>query len=162
MKRIALTFVLLFVAGVASAAADKTDITVDSVLAYMNANRAEAGLAPLHVSSRISEAAGDRMKDMEEQSYWAHISPDGTSPFVWLRSRGYQFANAGENLATGFETAELLVQSWMESKGHRDNIMSPLYQDCGIAIIEGSTTGRSQGKSVVVLFGRPLAQYVSK
>jgi uncharacterized protein YkwD len=60
----------------------------------------------------------------------------------------------GENLATGFETARLLVQSWMESPGHRANIMSSDYEDCGVAIIDGSTTGPANGKAIVVLFGR--------
>ena len=167
MKRILFAALLLLAATAAVAEPHRADrpgkqaITPEAVLAQMNEYRAAEGLAPLMLSSRLTEAAGDRIKDMEEQAYWAHEAPDGSSPFRWLSVRGYQFANAGENLAAGFETAEVLVLSWMESKGHRANILSPLYQDCGIAIIEGSTTGRSVGKSVVVLFARPLAQYVS-
>jgi uncharacterized protein YkwD len=91
---------------------------------------------------------------MEEQAYWDHTSPDGVSPFVWLRSRQYEFQAAGENLAKGFETARVLVQSWMESPGHRANIMSPAFEECGIAIIDGSTTGPANGKSIVVMFGK--------
>ena len=63
------------------------------------------------------------------------------------------FLLAGENLATGFETTELLVTGWMESPGHRDNILSPHFEDCGIAIIDGLTTRRATGKSIVVMFG---------
>ena len=48
----------------------------------------------------------------------------------------------------------------MESPGHRDNILSPLYMDCGVAIIDGSTKGRATGKSIVVLFGRPMVELV--
>jgi uncharacterized protein YkwD len=51
-------------------------------------------------------------------------------------------------------TARLLVQSWMESHGHRANILSTDYEDCGIAIIDGSTLGPATGKSIVVMFGR--------
>ena len=82
------------------------------------------------------------------------VGHSGNSPFRWLKPHGYDFWFAGENLAAGFETAEVMVEGWMESKGHRDNILSPMYADCGIAILEGSTTGRATGYSVVVIFGR--------
>lgn len=139
--------------GTASAA----EITRASVLTEMNRQREAAGLSPLAEDPRLVKAAEYRVRDMEELEYWAHKSPDGRSPFEMLRPFGYDYHFAGENLASGFETAEVLVESWMESKGHRDNIISPLYEHCGIAIIEGSTVGRATGRSVVVLFGRPLA-----
>src|SRR6185369_14597583 len=110
-------------------------------------------MAPLHFDARLNMAAEDRMRDMEDLEYWAHDAPDGRSPFVWLKARGYDFQFAGENLATGFETTEVLVQGWMESPGHRANILSPNYEDCGIAIIDGMTMRRGTGKSIVVMFG---------
>lgn len=140
--------------------ATHTDITRDSVIAQMNRARAEAGLGPLRDDYRLDGAAEDRIKDMEDLGYWAHVSPDGRAPFVWLKPHGYNFSNAGENLAAGFETAEVLMDSWMESPGHRENILSPLYMDCGVAIIDGSTKGRATGKSIVVLFGRPMVELV--
>ncbi|HJQ38854.1 MAG TPA: CAP domain-containing protein [Thermoanaerobaculia bacterium] len=138
-------------------ASDATnEITADTVLAQMNAYRAEAGLAPLHIEARLSKAAEDRMRDMEDGGWWSHESPSGLSPFTWLTLRDYTFQAAAENVASGFETVRLLVASWMESRGHRENIMSPMYEDCGIAIIDGATTGRAMGKSVVVMFGKPV------
>ncbi|MBK5260830.1 MAG: hypothetical protein JJE51_14665 [Thermoanaerobaculia bacterium] len=147
---------MILIATLAATAVSAAEITLDNVVAQMNVRRAAAGLPPLAADERLCHAAEDRMRDMEDQGYWAHISPDGRSPFEWLRPRGYIFAYAGENLAAGFETAEVLVDGWMESEGHRDNIMSPIYKDCGIAIIEGATTGRATGRSIVVLFGRPM------
>jgi len=132
------------------------DITAKEVLAAMNEYRAKNGLAPLRDDPRLDLAASDRMQDMEDLGYWSHESPDGRSPFLWLKPRGYTFHFAGENLAAGFETCEVLVSSWMESEGHRANILSQDYDDCGIAIIDGSTKGRAVGKSVVVMFGREL------
>jgi uncharacterized protein YkwD len=132
------------------------EITKQSILDGMNVRRAQQGLPPLRFDDRLDGAAGDRMHDMEDLGYWSHQSPDGRSPFVWLRPHDYPFSFAGENLACGFETSEVLVDSWMESKGHRDNILSPFYTDCGIAIIDGATTGRATGKSIVVMFGRPV------
>lgn len=136
-----------------AAPAFAVDITPASVVAAMNEQRVRAGLRPLREDPRLDAAAGDRMRDMEELSYWAHEAPDGRSPFTWLRPRGYVFRFAGENLAAGFETAEHLVDGWMESKGHRENILSPDFEDCGIAVIDGGTMRRVTGKSVVVLFG---------
>lgn len=145
---------LFLVAMLMSAAAFASDITRETVLDQMNGRRRAALLPPLRQDPRLNLAAEDRMRDMEDQAYWAHTSPDGRSPFDWLRPRGYDYWFAGENLAAGFETAEILVEGWMESPGHRENIMGPLYQECGIAIIEGGTAGKSVGKSIVVLFGR--------
>jgi uncharacterized protein YkwD len=139
----------------------KLQITAENVLAQMNLERKQAGLGPLFLDARLSAAAEDRMKDMEELGYWAHQAPDGRSPFLWLAPHGYTFANAGENLAAGFETAEILVMGWMESPGHRANILSPLFQHVGIAIIDGTTTKPAVGKSIVVLFARPLAMEVA-
>jgi uncharacterized protein YkwD len=152
MKRILLAL-LLAVPLFASGAND--DITVDNVLSYMNTYRADAGLPPLHIDARLTKAAEDRMHDMEDGGWWSHESPNGLSPFTWLMVRDYGYEFAGENLARGFDTAPFLVQSWMESHGHRENILSPQYEDCGIAIIDGATTGRATGKSVVVMFAKP-------
>jgi uncharacterized protein YkwD len=138
---------------VSAFALQPAEITVDSVLASMNDYRAEAGLAPLSIEARLTLAADDRMRDMEELAYWSHEAPDGRSPFLWLHSRGYLYSFAGEILAAGFETTPVLVSSWMESPGHRANIMSRDYEHCGIAIIDGSTKGPATGKSIVVLFG---------
>ena len=130
-----------------------SDITRASVVAAMNEYRAEHHLPPLREDVRLDAAANDRMRDMEEQGYWAHESPDGRTPFAWLAPNGYPFHYAGENLACGFETTELLMAGWMESPGHRANILSPHFEDCGIAVIDGLPMRRATGKSIVVMFG---------
>lgn len=154
-RRVPLRSLLVFLFAVASATPlVASEITSASILAAMNAARAKQGLLPLRADDRLMHAAEDRMRDMEELEYWSHDAPDGRSPFVWLRPNGYEFQHAGENLATGFDTTEVLVEGWMESPGHRANILSADYDDCGIAVIDGSTTRRAMGKSIVVLFGR--------
>jgi uncharacterized protein YkwD len=154
MKRLVPLALVMLLAAVASAIEPSNEITAANVLRLMNDYRASEGLAPLHSDERLDLAAADRMHQMEEESFWSHESPRGESPFRWLDRRAYHYRAAGENLAAGFETARLLVQSWMESSGHRANILSSDYEDCGIAIIEGSTLGPSSGKSIVVMFGR--------
>jgi uncharacterized protein YkwD len=141
------------IATFAFASDEKTEITAENVLALMNVYRAEAGLPPLRADERLARAARDRMRHMEDVGYWSHEAPDGMSPFVWVTARDYDYSHAAENLAAGFETVGVLVSSWMESQGHRENILSSDLEDCGVAIIDGSTTGRATGKSIVVLFG---------
>jgi len=147
MKRFLTLLLLIATPALAS------DITRASVIAAMNEYRAQHHVPPLREDRRLDAAANDRMTDMEDLGYWAHESPDGRSPFVWLPAHGYEIHFAGENLASGFETTELLVEGWMESPGHRANILSPNFEDCGIAIIDGMTMRRGNGKSIVVMFG---------
>ena len=158
---IAVALTALAVTSIRAAEPDN-EITTENVLALMNAYRAEAGLPALHEDATLDAVAGDRMHDMEDGGWWSHESPEGRSPFAWLSTRAYDYDYAGENLACGFYCdspsvsfdARLLVSSWMESPGHRDNIMGVQYHDVGIAIIDGSTKGRATGKSIVVMFGR--------
>jgi uncharacterized protein YkwD len=158
MKRLLL--ILLF--SVRAFASGDNEINAENVTALMNVYRAEAGLGPLRLDAKLTRAAESRMQDMIDGAWWSHESPDGTPPFVWITAADYNYVAAAENLAAGFETAKLLVQSWIESPGHRANIMNPLYADCGIAIIEGRTDRRGEGKSIVVLFGRPAVNQVTK
>jgi uncharacterized protein YkwD len=131
-----------------------SEINPESVIGLMNHYRRQNQLPPLHAEPRLMKAAEDRMRDMEEMGFWAHESPEGRSPFFWLHFRSYRFRVAGENLARGFETNDLLVSSWMDSPGHRGNILGVEFHHVGVAVIEGATTGRYPGKSVVVLFAR--------
>ncbi len=153
MKKLLIAF-LLCASSAAYAGGFSNEITAENVVVLMNEYRAGEGLPPLALEKRLTLAANDRMRHMEDEGYWSHTSPDGVSPFTWVKVRAYQFEKAGENLATGFETARLLVASWMESPGHRANIMSADFEDVGISIIDGSTQGPATGKSIVVLFGR--------
>ena len=157
MKRLLLAVALLAFPAMASGA---NEINVANVTALMNQYRAEAGLPPLRVDPSLTAAAEGRMRDMAEGEWWAHQAPDGTPPFVHIPI-DYDYAFAGENLAAGFETAGLLVSSWMESPGHRANILGANYADCGIAILEGSTKGPALGKSIVILFGRRKVQMLT-
>ena len=81
MKRFLILLLLVATPALAS------DITRASVVAAMNEYRAQHHLPPLREDVRLDAAAGDRMKDMEDQGYWAHESPDGRSPFTWRNCR---------------------------------------------------------------------------
>lgn len=130
------------------------EITRESLIDQMNLHRKEQGLAPFRGDDRLHRAAEARIEEMIQNGYWGHDPPDGSSPFIWLLLNGYHYRQAGENLAVGLESPAVLVEAWMESPGHRGNILSPDYRDVGIAFIDGGATGRRAGKSVVVLFAR--------
>ena len=133
---------------------DADDVDRGSLLQAMNEQRARRGLPPLRRNVRLDEAAADRIRDMFEFRYFAHVAPDGTEPFVWVRQRGYRYARVGENLAMGQRAARDVVAQWMASPGHRANILGN-YADTGIAIASGVPTGRSsRGYTFVAMYGR--------
>ena len=139
-----------------------SDINPETVLRLMNAYRAVNDLDPLTEDQRLDDVAEARMADMEERAYWDHIGPDGSTPFALFKQHDYDYSNAGENLAKGFETAEVLVSSWMESPGHRANILGDAYRNVGIAVIDGDVDGRATGRSIVVVFGTEKVKVAEK
>lgn len=130
-----------------------SNVTVSDLLALTNQKRQEQGLPPLTLSPQLNAAASGKAQDMLSKNYWAHNSPDGTTPWVFVRSSGYDYLYAGENLARGFTTSPEIVTAWMDSPGHRENLLSGNYDDVGFAVIEGNLTG-DETVLVVQMFGR--------
>ncbi len=83
---------------------------------------------------------------------WAHIAPDGTTPWVFIKNSGYDYLYAGENLARGFTNASDAVNAWMASPTHRENLLSSNYSDVGFAVRSGTLTG-SDTILIVQMFG---------
>lgn len=117
------------------------NMSVGELLSLTNQKRQEAGLAPLNLSPELSNAASAKASYMIEKNFWAHIAPDGTTPWYFIRNSGYQYQYAGENLARGFNSAGEVVDAWMASPTHRENLLSPNYKDIGFAITSGTLTG---------------------
>jgi hypothetical protein len=128
------------------------DIAVTELLVQTNQKRAEQGLPPLTLSPELSDAAAKKAQDMFAKNYWAHNSPDGTTPWVFIKAAGYDYLYAGENLARGFTNSADIINAWMASKGHRENILSSNYQDVGFAVEHGILTG-DDTILVVQMFG---------
>ncbi len=129
-------------------------ITVQDLLKYTNLQREAKGLAPLNLNPELTRAAQMKAKDMFAKDYWAHVSPDGTTPWVWIKDSGYEYLYAGENLARGFTSSSDVVTAWMNSPEHRANMLSPNYTDIGFAIQSGTLTG-TDTTLVVQEFGSP-------
>lgn len=136
-----------------------TDISSQELLLLINQKRQDAGLSPLTINEQLAKAALFKANDMFAKNYWSHNSPDGVTPWTFIKSAGYTYTYAGENLARGFSTSKDVVDAWMASPSHKENILSPNYQDIGFTIMEGKLLGENT-VLVVEMFGntgKPVA-----
>lgn len=133
-----------------------TNINAGDLAAGTNNARAQNGLGGLTLDSRLSVSAQLKANDMITKNYWAHVAPDGTQPWYWFTQAGYDYTNAGENLAYGFSTSDAVITGWMNSAGHRANILGN-YQDMGFGIANGENFQGAQNTVVVAHYGTPRA-----
>ncbi len=126
----------------------------EAIVEAMNRERAAYGLGPLQLEPRLSLAAEDRVEDMMAKRYFDHVSPDGVNPFSWVKARGYRYRMIGENLALGYTSSQSVVTGWMNSPGHRANILKDGFDEVGIAFADSSPRRGYRGPLVVALYGR--------
>jgi uncharacterized protein YkwD len=114
------------------------------VLLWTNNQRHDNGdLDPFSASAGLDAAASAKLKDLFAKQYFEHISPTGVGPSDLAKGSGYEYAVIGENLALGnFKDDQELVQAWMDSPGHRANILNLGYTEIGIAVGQGLFEGR--------------------
>ena len=127
-------------------------ITLDGILADTNHQRQLQGLSTLRLDPQLSQAAAAKAQDMFARDYWAHITPTGQPPWSFITQAGYPYLYAGENLARDFMESQAVVDAWMASPSHRDNLLSKNYDDIGLAIVNGNLAG-SETTLVVQMFG---------
>lgn len=132
------------------------NIPPSEVIRLTNERRIGAGLSPLSENGQLSQAALAKGGDMLARGYWAHVSPDGTQPWTFISNAGYSYRYAGENLARDFSNPSSVVDAWMNSPTHKDNLLSAKYKEIGIAVIEGSLAGVDT-TIVVQMFGTKYA-----
>lgn len=137
------------------------DISTQELLQFTNEKRAENGLPPLVVSSQLEVAASAKADDMFEKDYWAHNSPDGTTPWFFIKGAGYEYVYAGENLAKGFTDSRDVVNAWMASESHKENLLSENFKDVGFAVKAGRLGGE-ETFLVVQEFGNKTTAPVEK
>lgn len=106
------------------------------VVELTNQERAKQGLAPLQIDENLSKVARDKSKDMAANGYFDHNSPVYGSPFDMMRSYGINYRSAGENIAKGQRTPQEVVNAWMNSPGHRANIMNGDFTHIGVGFVE--------------------------
>ena len=138
----------------AVAPSESTNIGARQLLADTNQARQTHNLAPLTYSDDLTNAAQAKLDDMIAEQYWSHEAPDGTSPWHWYDSVGYEYSTAGENLARGYQTADATIDAWLDSPSHRENLLDHDYTEVGFA----TKTAEFQGKSTtltVALYAKP-------
>jgi len=132
-------------------------LTADGAVKWTNAERAKAGLPALVVNAKLSASAKLKVEDMFDNQYFGHDSPSDITIGDLAVKVEYEFISIGENLALGnFENDQDLIQAWMNSPGHRENILNPKYKEIGVAVAKGTFEGKTTWMAVQH-FGSPLA-----
>lgn len=135
-------------------------LTKEGVIKFTNSARVQAGLTPLLENFQLNQSAYSKAYDMFSKQYFAHDSPEGKNVSDLASEAGYQFIVIGENLALGsFKDDRELVTGWMNSPGHRANILNPSYKEIGVAVIKGNFNGKTTWIAVQH-FGRPLSDCI--
>lgn len=112
----------------------KSDVSqqAQDVLSLVNAERKKQGLNALTLSEKLTAVANEKARDMSVNNYFSHTSPTYGSPFQMMQQYGIRYKTAGENIAAGQATAEAVMRDWMNSSGHRANILNAEYTEIGI------------------------------
>ncbi|MCK4891228.1 MAG: hypothetical protein KAS78_01035, partial [Candidatus Pacebacteria bacterium] len=160
-KRWIVLMLLVFSFANCGQAAIAADITAQRMIELTNESRKDSGLLPLKVNDKLTAAAAAKVDDMFKFQYFDHNSPSGLTPWHWIRSAGYDYLYAGENLAIDFVTAEGTHMALMRSIAHRDNILKPNYVEIGVAVKKGIFEG-NESIIIVEQFGAPLEKIVEE
>ena len=105
------------------------------VVRLVNDIRLQNGLSPLTENWELSRVARYKSQDMKDNGYFAHNSPTYGAPFQMIRAFGLSFRTAGENIAKGYSTPQAVVNGWMNSSGHRANILNASYRQIGVGYV---------------------------
>ena len=118
---------------------DATKSIENQVVQLTNQERAKNGLKALTQDWELSRVARYKSVDMRDKNYFSHTSPTYGSPFTMMKNFGISYRSAAENIAAGQTTAQEVVQAWMNSPGHRANILSGNYTHIGVGYAKGGS-----------------------
>ena len=105
------------------------------VVRLVNVERSKKGLTPLTEDWQLSRVARYKSQDMCDKNYFSHTSPTYGSPFNMMKNFGISYRSAAENIAKGQSTPEAVVKAWMNSSGHRANILNPSFTKIGVGYV---------------------------
>ncbi|MBI3231678.1 MAG: hypothetical protein HYZ51_01190 [Candidatus Doudnabacteria bacterium] len=132
-------------------------LTARGVIELTNEERTLVGRLPLKENKLLNQAAAAKAKDMFAAQYFEHISPLGKGPSDLAKDAGYVYIMVGENLALGnYKDDAALVDAWMNSRGHRANILNAKFTEIGVAVLKGTFEGKSTWLAVQE-FGKPAS-----
>lgn len=134
-----------------------TNLTQQALLTETNQDRQSNGRANLHASLQLQQAAQAKAQDMVARNYWAHNTPEGSKPWIFMTNAGYQYQAAGENLAYGFDSASAVLNAWMHSPQHRENLLDTTFTEVGFGVAQaGNYQGKGPETIIVALYGQPV------
>ncbi|MFF9839814.1 CAP domain-containing protein [Streptomyces sp. NPDC013740] len=107
---------------------------VDQIVALVNTEREKAGCSPLRSDAKLRTAAQEHADDMSARHYYAHESPEGRNAGDRISAAGYTWSTWGENIHRGPHTPAQAVEDWMNSEGHRRNILNCAFEDIGVGV----------------------------
>lgn len=127
-----------------------TAITAPSLLTQTNQVRSASSQKPLQLNYDLNTAAQEKANDLASYNYWSAISPSGQSPWQLIKSSGYPYQTAGENMAYGFNSSKALLSAWVSSPGHKSNIVNGNFDEVGFGIAHAPDF-RNQGPQTIVV-----------
>ena len=134
-----------------------SNLTLEGVISATNQERSDFGKSTLKENARLNAAALAKVKDMFAGQYFEHVSPTGRGPADLAKDAGYVYISIGENLALGnYKDDVTLVEAWMNSPGHRANILNGKFTEIGAAVMKGTFEGKTTWLAVQE-FGRPAS-----
>lgn len=113
------------------------NLNATQIETFVNIERQRVGLPVLNHSDELTNSACAKLHDMMTRLYWDHNDPDGKTPWHFFDAAGYNYTKSGENLAYGFESDSAVVTGWMNSDGHRNNLLDNVYTEQGICTAVG-------------------------
>jgi hypothetical protein len=135
-----------------------TDMSIQSLLDDTNSQRINNGVAALALNGLLDNAAQAKANDMAARDYWSHNTPDNQTPWTFMDAAGYKYQLAGENLAYGYANAQDTLIAWMNSPGHRANILNGGYTEVGFGYINiPNYRGTGPETLVVAMYGAPAS-----
>jgi len=117
--------------------APETGNLQSQVVTLVNQERAKLGLPALQTDALLNKVATEKARDMDVNNYFSHTSPTYGSPFDMMRTYGVKYMYAGENIASGQRTAAQVMNDWMNSPGHRANIVNQNFTKIGVGYVNG-------------------------
>jgi len=128
------------------------ELKATQLINLTNQIRIENHLQSLSPSPLLEQAAYNKAGDLFKNQYFSHNSPDGKKFSDWVKETDYNYVIVGENLATGFSSAEAVMAAWLGSDKHRENILQPRYREIGLAAVKGKFEG-AETYMIVQYFG---------
>ena len=125
-------------------------ISSTEIFMLINNERSKNNISPLTINNKLIQAANNKAKDLIKNNYFDHNSPTGKTFSSWIKETNYQYSFIGENLAINFQSEKEIVEAWLNSESHKENLLNQNFTETGISI------KNENGKIIVVqIFGRP-------